>query len=154
MKHGVDFMKHILLILSFLCTAQAFADQPWDRALSRDFAYCSVQAGPARTYYDMRCRGRSEVLVGIDQFEPPVIRCAELRVNCPQEQVADLRWDFQEGSNHFLGICTHYHNSGDPNGQICYREGERTTWRYAYAQGGCAPQYAEWENTYICRRYN
>ncbi|MCX6124998.1 MAG: hypothetical protein NTV34_09665 [Proteobacteria bacterium] len=63
-----------------------------------------------------------------------------------------LRWVLIPGSNRYTGQCYPYYNVPQTiDNQACYRYGDTTEWYYAWAQGGCAPQYALWVNTYRCQ---
>jgi hypothetical protein len=63
-----------------------------------------------------------------------------------------LRWVLVPGSNRYTGQCYPYYNVPPTiDNQACSRYGQTTEWYYAWAQGGCAPQYALWVNTYRCQ---
>lgn len=119
------------------------------RYQNQGYRQCSVYAGN-QSQYQERCLGYNEAITAVNPVE-----CHSIEVQCPDPQLQPVqryRWEFVGGSNHFTGRCTGYHNSGDPSGRLCNNPGAWTTWTYAYAHGGCAPRYAEWQNRYVCRR--
>jgi len=136
-------------VLGLLLTAApVLAETPAAKKRER----CEVQTGTPRRYMQSQCPDSGQAMVGLRSIDPIQILCAEIIVNCSDNPPApEYRWVFVDGSNHWTGRCTAQHNDGDPSGQPCTNPGAKTTWIYAWAQGGCAPNYAEYENSYICQ---